>query len=64
MYKLSSKLRESMYRYKLRYILASRSLNMDRGIHVLAERSERGKHESKSHAMWRFLGKKISEAPR
>ncbi len=64
MYKLSSKLRESMYKYKLCYILASRSLNMDHGIHVLAERSERGEHKSKSRTMWRFLGKKISEAPR
>ncbi len=37
---------------------------MTSGMHVLAERSKRGEHKSKSRMMWRFLGKKISEALR
>ncbi len=36
-----------MYKYTLRYILVSRSLNAGRGIRVLAEQSKRGEHEAK-----------------
>ncbi len=64
MYKLSSKLRGSMYKYKLRYILASRSLNTCCGMRVLAERSKRGEHESKVVQYVEILGKQISEALR
>ncbi len=64
MYKLSSKLRELMYKSKLRYILASRSLNTCRDVHVLAERSKRGEHESKVVQYVEILGKQISEALR
>ncbi len=53
-----------MYKYKLHYILASRSLNACRGIRVLAKRSEQGEHELKVVRYVEILGKQISEALR
>ncbi len=47
MYKLSSKLSRSMYKYVLTYILRVGVCIRDVSMHVLAERNEQGEHESK-----------------
>ncbi len=53
-----------MYKYVLTYILRVGVWMRDVSMRVLAERKERGEHESKSCMMWRLLHGKISEAPR
>ncbi len=47
MYKLSSKLSRSMYKYVLTYILRVGVCIRDISMRVLAEQNERGEHESK-----------------
>ncbi len=53
-----------MYKYKLRYILRVGVWICDMSMHVLAERSKRGKHKSKVVRYVEILGKQISEVPR